>query len=235
MTEMSPAQIVAALEAIRAGKQDAVRASEVEEYLVNLLLTGGTAAVGELLSNLEGMAFTRVDAPEVAPNVVFRSGHDDNALIVEALAVEDIAAISIAPEDSDGPEMPAGHDWFYDLWAKLADAGVDQPGSLDEPDRTVYLIASFEADVMNGGFGQYLSNTDGAFVEDTTAALEQVGADKTATLLGNAAALKLEDETWDELWVRADAELDAITEMLMASDEYLALQTAKFFGKAGDE
>ena len=179
------------------------------------------------------MKFTRVDAPEVAPNVVFRSGHDDNALLVEALAIEDIAAISITPEDSDGPALPEGHQWFYDRWNRLAD--VDEPGSLAEPDRSVYLVAFFEAEVMTGGIGQYFANTEGALVDETVAALDAVGAGKTAACLRNAAALKLADESWDDLWVRADSELDAITERLMAEDEHLALMTATHFGEAGDD
>ena len=61
-----------------------------------------------------------------------------------------------------------------------------------------------------------------------------MGASKTASCLRNAAALKLADESWGELWVRADSELDELTETLMAEDETLALLTATHFGKGGD-
>ena len=233
MPEMSQAQIVVALEEIRAGKDNVAQVSGLEEYLLDLLLGGGTEAVGAILKSLEGMKFTLVDAPEVAPNVLFRSDHDENALIVEALAVDDIAAISIAAEDSDGPELPAGHQWFYDRWAHLVDDDIDAPASLEEPDRTVYLIASFEAEVMIGGMGQYLANTDGAFAEETIAALRAVGAGKTASCLSDAVAHKRADESWEDMWARADSELDAITETLMADEDYLAMMTARYFGKGG--
>lgn len=235
MPEMSHAQIVHALEQIRAGNDDAKRISDLEMYLVDLLLSGGTAAVGAILLNLEGMNFSLVDAPELGPNTIFRSDHEDNALIVEVSATDDLAVASVTPEDGKVPQLPAGHQWFYGVWERLIGDNIEDPSALPEPDRTVYLIASFEADVMNGGVGQYLSNTDGRFVAETLAALQSVGANKTTANLRKAARLKREDESWDDLWGRAGKQLGRIDEKLMADDEYLAMMTATFFGEAGDD
>ena len=231
---MSHEQIVAALEEVRAGNEDTERVSGLENYLVDLLLSDGPAAVGAILLNLEGMRFSLVAAPDEAPNVVFRSEHESNALVVEVFAADDLAAISISPEEGEVPQLPAGHQWFYGTWERLIGEHVEDPRALAEPERTVYLVASFEADVMNGGVGQYLSNTDGGYVEETLAALQKVGADRAASHLKNAAELKRADESWDDLWARAGTQLDRLSEKLMADDEYLAMMTATFFGKADD-
>lgn len=235
MPEMSHAQIVGALEEIRAGSDDSTRVSDLEMYLVDLLLSGGAAAVGAILLNLAGMKFSLLDAPEQAPNTIFRSDHEDNALIVEVFVAEDLAIVSITPEDGEVPELPTGHQWFYGVWERLIGDNIGDPLALAEPDRTIYLIASFEADIMNGGVGQYLSNTDGALVAETLGALQSVGAGKTMANLKRAAELKRQDESWDDLWGRAGRQLERIDEKLMADDEYLAMMTATFFGEAGDD
>ena len=234
MPEMSHAQVVAALEDIRAGTEDTARVSDLESYFIDLLLNGGTAAVGSILLNLEDMTFSLADLADAAPNTVFRSDHDDNALIVEVFVADDLAAVSITPEDGDVPPLPVGHQWFYGVWERLISDGVEDPLSLPEPDRTVYLVATLEADLMNGGIGQYLANTGGLFVDETLAALQKVDATKTMSYLRKAAGLKHEKESWDDLWERAGNQLNRIDEQLMADDEYLAMKTATFFGEGGD-
>jgi hypothetical protein len=229
---MSHAQIVEALEHVRAGKQDLQRVSALENYLLELLVSKGRDAVGALLLNLEGMRFSLADAPQEAPILVFRSAHDD-AVVVEVFASEDLASVSICPEKGEVPELPAGHKWFYGVWERLIGGEAEDPMMLAEPDRTVYLIASFESDVMNGGIGQYLSNTSGEFIEQTVEALERVQAKKTATCLVKAAGLKRANENWDDLWERAGDELAELDDNLMEDDEYLAMMTASFFGENG--
>jgi len=234
MPDMPHNQIVAGLEEIRIGNDDPERISDVEDYLINLLTKSGAEAVGALLLNLKGMKFSLVEAPELAPNLVFRSDHPDNALIVEVFAAEDLAALSITPEMGEVPELPAEHQWFYGVWERLIGEDVQDPLALEEPERTVYLIASFEADVMNGGLGQYLSNTEGEFVEQTIAALECVGAPKAASCLKKAVALKKQTESWDDLWDRAGKQLGRLDDRFYKDDvEYLAMQAAKHFGKDG--
>lgn len=231
MSELSQEQIVAALEEVRVGNEDPTSVSALENFLIDLLLAAGKEAVGALLLNLEGMNFLLLDAPQGEPNLVFRSDHKENALIVEVFAMDDLASISISAEDAEVPQLPAGHRWFYEVWENLIGEEVEEPLALSDPGRTVYLIASFEAQVMNGGLGQYLSNTDGAFLEETVDALKKVGAKRTASYLREAASLKLADETWDELWERAGSQLGKLDDNLMADDEYLAMKTASLFGE----
>lgn len=231
MPDMSHKQIVAAMEEVRAGKEDVERVSDLENYLLDLLLSEGSDAVGALLLNLEGMKFSPLNAGEGVLNQVFRSNHQDNALIVEVFSSQSLASVSISPEEGEVPVLPAGHKWFYGVWERLIGEEVEDPSALAEPDRTVYLIASFEADEMNGGIGQYLSNTSGEFVEQTVEALKRVGANKTASCLRKAAGLKRADENWDDLWERAGDQLSELDDKLMKEDEYLAMLTASHFGE----
>jgi len=232
MPDMSHDDIVTALEEVRAGNADPERASSLENYLIDLLLSSGSDAVGALLLSLKGMTFFLVEASEETPTLVFRSDHPDNALIVEVFAAEDIAALSITPEKGEVPELPAGHLWFYGVWERLIGENVADPLALPEPERTVYLIASLEADIMNGGLGQYLANTDGEFVEETVAALERVCAPKAATCLKKAAALKKQTESWDDLWDRAGKQLRSLDKKFLNDDvEYVAMMTARHFGE----
>lgn len=234
MSDMSHDEIVASLEEVRSGNTDPERVSSLENFLIDLLMSSGKDAVGTLLLGLEGMRFSVAETPEETPVLVFRSDHSDNALIVEVFAVEDIASISITPEKGEVPELPAGHRWFYGVWDQLIGKNVADPLALPEPERTVYLIASFEADVMNGGLGQYLSNTDGKFVEDTVAALEHVCAPKAAGYLRKAAAMKKQTESWDDLWERAGKQLSNLdSKYLNDHVEYIAMMTARHFGKDG--
>lgn len=234
MPDLSHDDIVASLEDVRSGNTDPERVSGLENYLLGLLLSGGTEAVGALLLNLEGMKFSLAEASEESPTLIFRSDHSDNAVIVEVFATEDVASIGITAEDVPLPNLPAGHQWFYGLWERLIGENVENPPGLPEPERTVYLIASFEADVLNGGLGQYLSNTNGELVEETVAALERVCAPKAASCLRKAAALRKPTESWDDLWERGGKQLRRLDNKFLADDvEYLAMMAAKHFGEDG--
>ena len=231
MLDMLHDQIVAVLEEIRAGNGDPERVSDLEMCLIDLLLNEGEDAVGAFLLSLEGMKFTLIQEPSVQQITIFRSDHESNALLVEVFAAEDLASVSINPEQGEVPELPAGHQWFYGIWEKLIREEFKDSLIFSEPNRTVYLIASFEADVMNGGVGQYLSNTNGKFVDDTIEALNKVGATKTASHLHKASRLKIEDESWDEMWERTTKQLRQLDDQIMKDDEYLSMLTAVYFGE----
>ncbi len=228
---MSDTDIVDALEAVRAGNDDVDIVSDLELYLVDMLLAEGLTAVGARLMNLEGMTITLVDAPQDAPTMTFRTDHPDNALTIMIYQVDDLASASIHPDDAEvpAPEYPAGHQWFYATWERLIDAHTTDADDLEEPERTVYLIAAFEADLMNGGVGQFLSNVGGAQADETIKALRSVGATKTAASLKKAVSLRRKNESWDDLWERASRELEKLDDKLMADDEYLAMLTAEHF------
>jgi hypothetical protein len=59
-------------------------------------------------------------------------------------------------------------------------------GALAPDDRLVQLVGEFEADVNNGGFGQYLSNKGAARAREALACLSAIGAKRTTRWLTSA-------------------------------------------------
>ncbi|NLI48157.1 MAG: DMP19 family protein [Acidobacteria bacterium] len=65
---------------------------------------------------------------------------------------------------------------FYRRYERLAPDG----GELATDDRLVQLVGELEADVNNGGFGQYLGNKGAARAREALACLFAIGAGQTA-------------------------------------------------------
>lgn len=59
-------------------------------------------------------------------------------------------------------------------------------GALSPNDRLIQLIGEFEADVNNGGFGQYLSNKGAAQAREALDCLHAIGAKRTTQWLTSA-------------------------------------------------
>lgn len=60
--------------------------------------------------------------------------------------------------------------------------------ALDPATRVAYCLHELEAEVNNGGFHQFLSNSSGEFALETLDALEKIRAPKTRRLLEKALA-----------------------------------------------
>jgi len=71
---------------------------------------------------------------------------------------------------------------FYQRYERLTPGD----GALAPDDRLVQLVGEFEADVNNGGFGQYLDNKDAGRARETLACLSAIGAKRTARWLTSA-------------------------------------------------
>lgn len=78
------------------------------------------------------------------------------------------------------------------FYARYMDVGqkayTDASYRLTAPDRLVLLVGELEADVNNGGFDQYLGNKGRRRARAALAALQTVGARKTAGMLETAMA-----------------------------------------------
>jgi len=61
--------------------------------------------------------------------------------------------------------------------------------ALNEKERVAYCIHRLEAEVNNGGFHQFFSNSTGQFAPETLEALAAIGAVKTRTLLERAISI----------------------------------------------
>jgi hypothetical protein len=59
---------------------------------------------------------------------------------------------------------------------------------ISEPERTFACVWQLEAEINNGGFAQYYSNTSGDLATETPAALDAIGARQTANIVRDANA-----------------------------------------------
>ncbi len=71
---------------------------------------------------------------------------------------------------------------FYRRYERLA----AEQGALSPDDRVIQLVAELEADVNNGGFGQYLDNKGEARAREALACLSAIGARRTGRWLASA-------------------------------------------------
>lgn len=58
--------------------------------------------------------------------------------------------------------------------------------ALSSEEKTAYIVDSFQSEVNNGGFSQYLYNSSGASVSKLLGALSAIGADHTAEIYRKA-------------------------------------------------
>jgi hypothetical protein len=108
---------------------------------------------------------------------------------------------------------------FYSRYESLAGK---ENGRLTRRDRTVLLVGEFEADVNNGGFGQYLGNKGVDRARETLGYLVAIGAKRTAGWLSAALA------------TRNRQTLDGLDEQFYEKPEDLAsLVMQHFFGSTG--
>lgn len=57
---------------------------------------------------------------------------------------------------------------------------------LTPEEKTVYIVDSFQSEVNNGGFSQYLFNSSGTFVGELAASLSAIGANRTIEIYKKA-------------------------------------------------
>lgn len=96
-------------------------------------------------------------------------------------------------------------------------------GALPPDDRLIQLIGEFEADVNNGGFGQYLGNKDVARAREALAGLSAIGAKRTSRWLTSA----LENRKGEDGLARLDRQFNE-------KAEDLASLTMTYIGLRGD-
>lgn len=72
------------------------------------------------------------------------------------------------------------------VWAREREHGY---AGLTGPERVFLCVWNLEAEVNNGGFGQYFDNSAGDHAAATPAALRSLGADEMAELVERAMAL----------------------------------------------
>ena len=132
-------------------------------------------------------------------------------------------------EAAEAAEDPR-HRTFYRVWDNIpAEVTPLEVARFDVGRRAVFLIGLLEAELMNGGFGQYLANTDGAYVEETVGCLTEIGSSSALTLLLRALDLREGMEPFFALWERQSGALSDLDDQFLDAGEDLAGLTVDRF------
>ncbi len=217
-------ELASAFECIAKGEEGPDTRADLELYLLDELVANGTDAVVQILHNIPTMGFSLVDSDASSPNSRYKSSDENGPIVVDIFELEDLTSINIsrAQDDASGAQQYPWHEWFYSLWMsiqKLSDKSEIE--RLSDAERATYYIALLEAEVMNGGLGQYLTNTDGQFIDETIDCLNVVGALRTAEIVEKAKLLREKGETYDEIWETKTKQLERLDEDFLAIAEDL--------------
>lgn len=181
--------LVGSLVAKEPGTEAAVTLQrEIEGLLMQVLRSGGREAGDALVESLaeHGFVLERLEALPSMWLVVLPRPRVLEIWFTGTREMCGVAALSYragAPWGSKEQKAAAKlQAEFYRRFEKLPirDAGLSQD------DRLVQLVGEFEADVNNGGFGQYLGNKGEARARKALASLKAIGAKRTAYWLGAA-------------------------------------------------
>jgi hypothetical protein len=100
---------------------------------------------------------------------------------------------------------------FYSRYEALTPADL----SLTGDDLLIQLVGEFEADINNGGFGQYLGNKGQARAREALAALNTIGAKRTAGWLGKALEVPADADSLTRLDIQINARAEDLASKVM--------------------
>lgn len=177
-----------------------------------------------------------VDASQSrADNIVIMSQDNNAPIVIELLHSEMFMSANVivqSQNESQAANFNIKDGRFYETWEALIQSGIEAAVSGgDEWQKAVALIGLFESEMMNGGVGQYLSNSDGQYLNETWRWLDQIGAIESARILMAAVALRVPGQSYDALWEERSVELGQLDDAYLAANEGLASLTIKYFGK----
>lgn len=178
----------------------------LEHALIRLVTRGGLAAVASALrlahGGFEPGPTSRWGRTWRAPHrsrkhTVMIAVSDDGVCRTTSVvyAAADVTADRMAGLTPAQRATHARQEAFYARYMAVGRAAYGRPGghrTLGRADRLLLHVGELEADVNNGGFGQYLSNKGPRRARATLRALRAIGAAHTAGLLERALAAKSE-------------------------------------------
>lgn len=205
----------------------------LEMYLLSVLNTEGGAA---LLKKMQG--FPKLDSVSLEssepPDSRISCKLGDRSVLVYVFEMEDLFSIHVVTEESQPEQVPTdpSHRWFYERWEAMLGTEFDEEvGTWSEADRAVYLVALLEAEVMNGGLGQYLTNTEGRYLDETMDTLKSVGATGIGRILTEAVGLKGANESFVDLWDTKTAQLEKLDGAFLGCGEDMAGLVAQVYSQ----
>ncbi|MDH3456794.1 MAG: DMP19 family protein [Gemmatimonadota bacterium] len=206
--------------------------ARLEHHLLTLLREKGNEAVATFLYSLPEHDFKSVDdsISELETQFV-TTGSSPRHFVVTTFRSPHLASVNVTIEDESSapPEPDPRHRAFYEVWESLLGIPDSEVSRLDPERKAVFLVGLLEAEVMNGGIGQYLSNTDGAHLEDTVRCLLEIGAEKACAILMEAAKLGMGSESYGAAWASKSRDFERLDDQFMESGEDLAGLTAEVF------
>ena len=215
--------------------------AEIEEYLLEYLMKlydSGEYNLTTLvtrLTSLPELNFITDPECDIPDTVKLLSSTENEVITVTATLSEYHASVNITCEPQNvmatgEVSLDPRHIAFYAEWEKLLHiSSLDELQDLSESEKAVYFVGLLESQVMNGGIGQYLANTDGEFVEETINYLKAIGAEKTCQVLSNAVDLKRPTQSYDDVWNEYAGQLAQLDQTFMEQSEDLAALTADKF------
>jgi len=198
----------------------AIMRDQGSKGVVNLIHSFGQSKLGDIeITETDSGVVIRITREGLEPLVV-KAGDDDLSPWVDVRTEPD--AESMVVEDSR-------HAAFYSTWERLLNRGADSAKLRSTEENAVYLIALLESEVMNGGLGQYLTNTEGHYLSETFSCLEQIGATRTHALLTAAVELASRFDTYVHAWDEMSESYSRLDAEFLESSEDLATLTAEAF------
>ncbi len=208
--------------------------ADLEHHLLTLLKRSGIEGVSAFLRSLPRFDFEVLgESSEDEARFASSIGFANRRLVVATVSGPHHLSVDVTVEDDAPSEIPADprHKSFYDTWESLVGVSDDDVAQLDPRRRAVFYVGLLEAEVMNGGFGQYLSNTQGVHVAATLRCLGEIGATKTASLLERAAELGATEDSFADAWAERAETFNQLDDEFLASGEDLAGLAADTFLK----
>lgn len=218
------------------GIRDSTAAEDAETdltfYLLPILQDGGVKGLIALIRSLDQARLGTVEIAESGAGVtlriidpgsetlIIRAGEDDLSPWVEIRIESQLDAI--AAEDPR-------HGAFYSIWDRFVHGEIQFAENESGKEYFVYLIATLESQIMNGGFGQYLTNTEGSLLAKTFECLERIGAARTHALLDAAVDLAADFDSYVAAWDERADEYTRLDDAFFESAEDLAGLTADAF------
>ena len=206
--------------------------TSVDFFLLDLLRTAGSQGVTDLLRGFPPEDFGTITVSGSGSEVLHTVSREDRPpLSVATCADPDMRWVNVTVESvatSPVLEDPR-HQAFYTIWESFIEDGSSEAREYDTGERAVFLIALLESEVMNGGLGQYLTNTEGVHLSETVACLERIGANKTRELLMAAAKLGSQAESYVAAWDDEPEAFSRLDDKFYESGEDLAGLTADEF------
>lgn len=211
--------------------------AQLENHLLNLLRRNGMEGVSAFLKSLPNQNFEHKNTGLMpGQDRYVAAGGGGQRLVITTFLGPHSASVSVDVESNSDivAEPDPRHRAFYGIWESLLGLDDSEIAGLDTSQKAVFYIGLLEAEVMNGGLGQYLSNTNGVHLDATLRCLSEIGAARTASILAEAAQLGSSAESFTVAWDSNTEVFEKLDEKFLASGEDLAGLTADtFLDKAG--